>query len=310
MVEQASLAGRAAHGAPSGRPTRAGPARTRVRILAIGADLRRMRVLRAFLDGLGPYECTAMGSAGPGLNALVGRPWAVAVVVDDLPSVGAEQVIATASSLGSQVPLVAVTLRFDPHRSQTLYRAGAAEVVSVDDGLLDALGPAVARTVERRALLDHVAALESDAADRQPVDATTGLFPPWRFDEEVALEVARARRRGGEVSLLGLDVKTVPPLDRWSPAEQVGVLRRVASLVRTTLRNGDVAAHDGGGCFRLLLIDTGPLSAADRCDAVERTIRAGFDQAGLSALVATTSLSLTDADRASLIPASRVTGAS
>ena len=268
------------------RPAPTGSGRsTSSPVLAIGGDVRRLRMLRAFVDGLEPFRCTGVWSVGPGLNALVGRPWSAAIVVDDLPTVGAEQVIATARAVGTPTPVVALVLGFDPRRSQRLYAAGAAEVVTFSGSPLAPLACALRRVVERRRLLARVAELERSIDERRALDAETGVYPRWRFDEELRLEAHRSRRRRADLGLLAVDFKTSPPLDRVPPAERVVALRKAAQLVRNSLREGDVVAHDGDGHFRALLVDAGPMTTDERAQTVRRALRSGFEGSGLTALV-------------------------
>jgi GGDEF domain-containing protein len=272
-----------------GGPARAAPAgrgrSTSSPVLAIGGDVRRLRVLRAFVDGLASFRCTGVGSVGPGLNALVGRPWSAAIVVDDLPTVGAEQVIATARAVGTPTPVVALVLGFDPRRSQRLYAAGAAEVVTVSCSPLAPLAHALRRVVERQRLLARVSELERSIDERRALDAETGAYPRWRFEEELRLEARRARRRRADLGLLAVDFRTSPPLDRLPPAERAVALRKAAQLVRNSLREGDVVAHDGDGRFRALLVDASAMTTDDRAQMVRRALRSAFDGAGLTALV-------------------------
>jgi GGDEF domain-containing protein len=280
VVEQVDQVGRTRHVASFARPPR-----NRARVLAIGADLRRLRMLRVFLDGLDVFETTAIGSVGPGLNALVGRPWAAALLVDDLCNVRADQLIETARALGCTVPVIGLVLGFNPQRTHALYQAGAAEVVSIDGSPLAPISRALARVVERQSLVDRVAELERSVDDRHPTDLETGFYPGWRFDEALALEAARSRRRGRELGLLTLDVKTVPSIDRLPPAERGVVLRRMSSLLRNALRDGDAVAHEGNGRFRIMLVDAGPMATEDMADTVRRAIKVGFDSTGLTAMV-------------------------
>ena len=283
MAERIDHAERAASGSHPGSSAR--PSRARARLLAVGSDLRRLRLLRAFLDCLGPFECTAIGSAGPGLNALVGKPWAAAVVVDDLANIRTEQLIATARGLGNTVPIVGLVMGYNPARTHALYQAGATEVVSIDGSPLAPMARAVARVVERQQLLDRVAELERSVDDRHPIDLETGCHPGWRFDEALVLEAARTRRRRGDLGLLELELRTSPPHDRLPTAERAVVLRRCASLLRNAMREGDLLGHDGSGRFRALLVDTGPMGAEDAADVLRRAVKVGFDGSGLTAQV-------------------------
>ncbi len=251
----------------------------------MGGDVRRLRALRNFLDGLDAYECTAIGGVAPGLNALVGRPWAAALLLDDLPNVRPEQLVATARALGNRTPVIGLTLSTDPHRAHALYQAGAVEVISLEGAPLPHLARAVARTIERQVLVDRVTELEGLVDDRDLIDPESGLYPAWRMDEELTLESSRAQRRRGDVALLTIEVITVPGLERLPPSERAVVFRKVGAMIRGQLRDGDVVSHDGDGRFRSLLVDSGTMTTEDIADAVRRSVRHGFETSGMSTLV-------------------------
>ena len=85
-------------------------------------------------------------------------------------------------------------------------------------------------------------------------DGLTGLFNHRRFQEALALEVARAERYDAEFCLLMMD------LDRFkSVNDTVGhqrgdeVLRDVADVLRRCSRESDFAARYGGEEFAMIL---------------------------------------------------------
>ena len=255
----------------------------RARVVLIGGDAHRLRALRLFLDQLGVFEPVAIATGGAGLNALTRQPWHCAVVVDDLRDMAAERVIAVARERGYRNPFVGIVLTSDRARVSALYEAGAAEVVPMGAAPTPELARAIARANERQQLLDRIAELETELGRRKIVDEETGLYPTWRFDEEWRNEQGRARRRGGDLSILSVRLETSPELYLLSPRDRLTALRQAGRAIRSSLRDGDIAAHDGLGAFRILMSDAGSATAAEMSSRVSAAVRQAFMQSGMSA---------------------------
>jgi PleD family two-component response regulator len=256
------------------------------RVILIGGDARRLRALRLFLDSLGIFEAVALATGGAGLNGLTRQRWNAAVVVDDLNDMPPEQLIATAAAQGARVPVVALVPVPDRARVHALYEAGAVEVMQIGASPSPDLARALARAIERQELLDRITHLETEVVKRQIVDEETGLYASWRFDEDWRLEQIRAKRRGGDLSVLGVRVETSPPIVEMPPRERTMALRTVARAVRAALREGDFAAHDGSGFFRVLLSDAGSGVAAQEAGKLAAAARAALQANGITANVA------------------------
>jgi PleD family two-component response regulator len=258
----------------------------RTRVILIGGDARRLRSLRVFLDSLNVFDPVAVATGGAGLNALARQPWSAAIVVDDLNDMLPEQLIQAARQGGIDTPVVALVVTADRHRVHALYAAGVTEVVGLGAAPSPEIARALVRTLERQSLVDRLAALEAKVSQHQIADAETGLYPPWRFDEDWRLEQARAGRRGGELALLLVGLETSPTFSALPERERITLLRQVGRIIRTSLREGDLAVHDGGGRFRVLMTDVDSAEAAEVAARLSIALRQGLAASGVPAAAA------------------------
>jgi diguanylate cyclase (GGDEF)-like protein/PAS domain S-box-containing protein len=93
-------------------------------------------------------------------------------------------------------------------------------------------------------------------------DELTGLRNRRAFEERLAMEFSMARRRKRELSALLIDVDDFKKInDRYGHAAGDEVLRRLAMILRTTVRLPDLPARYGGEEFVILLPESGEESA-------------------------------------------------
>lgn len=105
------------------------------------------------------------------------------------------------------------------------------------------------------------------------IDALTGLPNRRAFDDDLGRETSRARRHDHVLSVAVLDVDGLKDTnDRWGHDAGDELLRTVAMLLRSALRNEDVAYRIGGDEFAVLLPD---VDAADPGFLVDRLQAAG-----------------------------------
>ncbi|MEM1031291.1 MAG: GGDEF domain-containing protein [Myxococcota bacterium] len=134
-----------------------------------------------------------------------------------------------------------------------------------------------ALATENRSLRAEVDALTSfkQLAYR---DTLTGLHNRRSFDERLEAEWARARRYGGDVSLVLVDLNDFKAInDRAGHAKGDEVLRFVAQILSTSARTCDVAFRFGGDEFALLLPDTDADGAEALMDRVVARLYAEDD---------------------------------
>jgi diguanylate cyclase (GGDEF)-like protein/PAS domain S-box-containing protein len=93
-------------------------------------------------------------------------------------------------------------------------------------------------------------------------DSLTGLFNRRRFAEELARELARARRRGSDGALLVIDLdyfKYVNDTLGHNTGDEL--IKQASGILHRRLRNTDVMARAGGDEFTVLLPDVNTASA-------------------------------------------------
>ena len=90
-------------------------------------------------------------------------------------------------------------------------------------------------------------------------DSLTGLANRKRFEEELALGLARARRKQTSVAVLFLDLNNFKRVND-TLGHDVGdrLLERVADRLRTATRDTDIVARQGGDEFLVLVADIDP----------------------------------------------------
>jgi len=248
----------------------------RTRVLLIGGDARTLRSLRLFLDALGVFDAVAVATGGAGLNALTRQPWAAVILVDDLHDLRPEEIMASAHQAGMRAAILALTVTGDRSRAQALYAGGAAEVVALGAVPTPEIARALGRAIERQALVNRVELLEAKLQQRRAHDEATGLYPRWRFDEDWRLEQARTRRRRGQLSMLTVALEIVPDIAVLPERDRLLLLRQAGRIVKSNLRDGDIACHDGGGRFRILLPDSDLAAAADLAARLSINLRSAL----------------------------------
>jgi diguanylate cyclase (GGDEF)-like protein/PAS domain S-box-containing protein len=93
-------------------------------------------------------------------------------------------------------------------------------------------------------------------------DELTGLRNRRSFEERLVMEFSMARRRKRELSVLLIDVDNFKTInDRWGHSAGDEVLRRLGTILRTTVRLPDLPARYGGEEFVVLLPESGEDSA-------------------------------------------------
>ena len=141
-------------------------------------------------------------------------------------------------------------------------------------------------------------------------DGLTGLGNRRALDEALPQRLAAARKTGRNLSVVMIDVDHFKPLnDTLGHAAGDGVLKDIAKLIRSAVRENDAAFRYGGDEFVLLLADADVRQArgmADRLSRLADTLGQGLAVAkkpGLSCGVANLSDLPTHAESADLLAA-------
>ena len=108
-------------------------------------------------------------------------------------------------------------------------------------------------------------------------DPLTGLANRRTFYERVTLEIERMRRAPRPLSVAYLDVDDFKGVnDRYGHAAGDEVLRAVADVLRSGLRQTDLAGRIGGDEFVILLPETGPEGTVTCITDLQRGLEAAM----------------------------------
>jgi diguanylate cyclase (GGDEF)-like protein len=95
--------------------------------------------------------------------------------------------------------------------------------------------------------------------------------------ERAAAEINRSRRAGRPLTLAYLDCDQFKEInDTLGHLAGDGVLRVVAKILASNVRNYDVVARMGGDEFAILLPDTAPESARAVTERIQRSLRSAM----------------------------------
>lgn len=150
-------------------------------------------------------------------------------------------------------------------------------------------------TASLRKADEEKSALLQRLAKHAHEDSLTGLANRRHFDARLVQEFRRAHRSQRPLSLALCDLDDFKGInDRFSHTAGDVVLRAIATLLTTILRDGDVVARIGGEEFALILPETAGPEARAICERVRRDIEAYPWHQLYPALQVTVSVGLTD----------------
>ena len=124
-------------------------------------------------------------------------------------------------------------------------------------------------------------------------DPLTGLYNRRQLDESLHREVLRARRLGGTVGVMAIDVDHFKRVND-TLGHEVGdrALRGIAEELASCVREEDIACRAGGEEFVIILPGAGKTALRSRAEAVRRTIEQAQIPAGEGVLKLTVSIGL------------------
>ena len=121
----------------------------------------------------------------------------------------------------------------------------------------------------------HNARLYEQTQRLATTDALTNLANHRFFRDALALEIARASRLGYSLGLLMIDVDNFKRVnDTWGHPVGDDVLRSIAQVLASNLRQTDVAARYGGEEFAIVLPGLGPRGVRAVGEKLRRAVKA------------------------------------
>jgi diguanylate cyclase (GGDEF)-like protein len=236
-------------------PVSAGPLET---ILVVDDSPVSRRIMARTLEHAG-YSVVEAGDGVEALEVYAKTP--VPVVVTDIAMPRLDGLGLLERLRGSrpspEVVLLTAKRADDAAAAIQALRLGAHDYLSKDAAEGEALVLAVRRAAERRRLIDENQALLEELRRLCLTDPVTSVSNRRAFDESLRQDIARARRSGGPLALVILDLDHFKRVNDGH-GHPVGdeVLRAFAARLRTWAREGDRVFRHGGEEFALLLGDT------------------------------------------------------
>jgi diguanylate cyclase (GGDEF)-like protein len=134
---------------------------------------------------------------------------------------------------------------------------------------------------------DRAVGLISTLTDAARIDPLTGLLNRRGFEEAFGVELERARRADGSLSVIVGDLDRFKEVnDRLGHAAGDEALRGVGATIRSNKRSWDIAARIGGEEFAVLAPDTDEHGAYVLAERLRVEIEQAFEPAGAGELTA------------------------
>lgn len=128
----------------------------------------------------------------------------------------------------------------------------------------------LAGRAQRRTFMAHRKLLELSAKD-----ALTGAYNRKKFDDEMDQWIRFSTRYGQPLSLILFDIDNFKGInDHYGHIVGDGVLQKIASIVRQSIRETDVFARWGGDEFAVLLPNTNLYQAKTLAERLQKSIAA------------------------------------
>lgn len=167
-----------------------------------------------------------------------------------------------------EIPIIFLTALNDSEQETRGLELGAVDFITKP------VNPAVVRArVKTHLMLKQQTDIMRQLAF---LDGLTGVYNRRYFDQQLGLEMARARRSGTPFSLIMLDIDHFKRFnDQYGHQAGDESLRKVATTLKNCLRRpADLLARYGGEEFVCILPDTDYESAIDLANVMEQRVRA------------------------------------
>jgi len=147
-----------------------------------------------------------------------------------------------------------------------------------DDYLIKPVNMHILRTrvkalVKKKALLDKLCDRYEMAVHSAITDKLTGLYNRRYFDYFLDLEIKRSLRQQASLALLMIDVDDFKQInDTLGHLSGDTILNKLGELLKTQIRDTDMAARYGGEEFAVVMSNTGLAEAVQIAERIRQTI--------------------------------------
>lgn len=172
------------------------------------------------------------------------------------------------------VPVVILTQSTDDVTKMTALHLGAIDYLTkpvMDWELISRVRNTLRTKVYRDQVSDYTLQLESDVLN----DALTGIPNRRAFDYELKRRMSEWRRQKTPLALMMVDVDRFKDFnDRYGHTVGDAVLRKVAEVLRSSMREMDLVARYGGEEFAIILPSTDHQDSIQACLQLQAAIAA------------------------------------
>ncbi len=151
--------------------------------------------------------------------------------------------------------------------------------LGVDDYLIKPVNKHILRTrvkslVQKKALLDKLCDRYEMAVHSAITDKLTGLYNRRYFDHFLDLEIKRSSRQKSSLALLMIDIDNFKQInDTLGHLFGDKILNKLGKLLKSQIRETDVATRYGGEEFTIVMSNTGLKEAVQVAERIRKSIK-------------------------------------
>jgi len=222
-------------------------------------DFRRILVRRAESMGLSVVEAEDGKQA---IDTLRQSSFDVLLVDLYMPEHNGLQVVQVAQEVDPDLKSIILTGGATIETAVEALRVGVYDYLTKPFESIADLELSLTRALEHRRLAKENARLFAEVQRLAVTDPLTSLYNRHKFDEELKVEMVRARRYNRPLSLIMIDLDGLKAInDAYGHPAGDKVLKLIAEAIRSQIRTVDLPARYGGDEF-LILLPEADLAAA------------------------------------------------